>query len=42
MSDYPIIHWNEDGAEQSARWRSESGMPPPKLIESTGFRPTPE
>ena len=32
MSDLPIITWNEDGAEKSARWRSESGTPPPKRV----------
>ena len=32
MNDYPVIHWNEAGAEKSARWRSESGMPPPKRV----------
>ncbi|MFA5825678.1 MAG: class I SAM-dependent methyltransferase [Gallionellaceae bacterium] len=32
MSDYPIITWNEDGAEKSARWRSESGTLPPKRV----------
>jgi methylase of polypeptide subunit release factors len=26
------IHWEENGAPQSARWRSESGMPPPKRV----------
>lgn len=26
------IHWQENGAEQSARWRSEAGMPPPKRV----------
>jgi methylase of polypeptide subunit release factors len=26
------IHWNEGGAERSARWRSESGMAPPKKV----------
>jgi methylase of polypeptide subunit release factors len=26
------IHWTEGGAERSARWRSESGMPPPKKV----------
>lgn len=25
---YPIIHWQEDGAAQSARWRSEAAVPP--------------
>ena len=32
MSDYPVIHWNEVGEEKSARWRSESGTPPPKRV----------
>jgi len=32
MSDYPVIHWNEAGEEKSARWRSESGSPPPKRV----------
>lgn len=32
MSDYPIICWNEAGAEQSARWRSEKNLPPPKRV----------
>jgi len=27
---YPVIRWNETGEEKSARWRSESGTPPPK------------
>jgi methylase of polypeptide subunit release factors len=26
------IDWNEGGAERSARWRSESGMAPPKKV----------
>ena len=26
------IHWEENSAAQSARWRSESGMPPPKRV----------
>lgn len=29
---HPIAHWQEDGAERSARWRSEAGLPPPKRI----------
>jgi methylase of polypeptide subunit release factors len=33
MSDYPSIHWNENGEEKSARWRSESGTPPPRRVE---------
>jgi len=28
----PIIRWNEAGEEKSARWRSESGTPPPKRV----------
>ncbi|HXU92743.1 MAG TPA: class I SAM-dependent methyltransferase [Gallionella sp.] len=32
MSDYPIISWIEEGEEKSARWRSESGTPPPKRV----------
>jgi methylase of polypeptide subunit release factors len=28
----PVIHWNEAGEEKSARWRSESGTPPPKRV----------
>ncbi len=29
---YPVIHWTEAGEERSARWRSESGMPPPRRV----------
>ena len=32
MSDNPVIRWNEAGEEKSARWRSESGTPPPKRV----------
>lgn len=37
MSDYPVINWpviswNEAGEDKSARWRSESGTPPPKRV----------
>lgn len=32
MSEYPVIVWTEAGEEQSARWRSESGSPPPKRV----------
>ena len=32
MSDYPVIHWNEDNVEKSARWHSETGTPPPKKV----------
>ena len=32
MTDAARIHWTEAGAERSARWRSESGMPAPKKV----------
>ncbi|CAG9176048.1 Release factor glutamine methyltransferase [Cupriavidus laharis] len=32
MSEFPQIHWTEDGAEHSARWRSEAGLPPPRRV----------
>jgi SAM-dependent methyltransferase len=32
MSDYPLIKWHEAGIDQSARWRSESGAPPPRRV----------
>lgn len=32
MSDYPVITWSEAGETKSARWRSESGTPPPKKV----------
>lgn len=32
MSDYPVINWHENGDDNSARWRSESGAPPPKRV----------
>ena len=27
-----IVHWTEDGETRSARWRSESGVPPPGRV----------
>lgn len=30
MSEYPVIEWTEADENRSARWRSESGAPPPK------------
>ena len=30
---WPVLHWVEDGQPRSARWRSESGMPPPKRVQ---------
>ncbi len=32
MTDNPIIKWNEAGEKKSARWRSETGSPPPKKV----------
>jgi methylase of polypeptide subunit release factors len=32
MSDFPLIHWNEDGVERSARWRSEAGVAAPARV----------
>jgi SAM-dependent methyltransferase len=29
---HPIINWTEGGKACSARWRSESGMPPPRRV----------
>jgi methylase of polypeptide subunit release factors len=32
VSEHPAIRWTEAGEERSARWRSESGMPPPRRV----------
>ena len=32
MSEHPLVSWTEAGETCSARWRSESGMPPPKRV----------
>ena len=32
MSDAPHIEWTEHGEPQRARWRSESGLPPPRRV----------
>lgn len=32
MTDYPVINWPEKGATRSARWRSESDLPPPRRV----------
>ena len=32
MIDFPLIHWNVDGVEKSARWRSENSTAPPKKV----------
>lgn len=31
-TSWPVISWSEAGEERSARWRSESGSPPPKRV----------
>jgi methylase of polypeptide subunit release factors len=40
VSEFPLIHWNEDGVDKSARWRSESGTPPPKRVQIADDRMT--
>jgi predicted RNA methylase len=32
MNELPTITWEEDGASRQARWRSESGVPPPQRV----------
>ena len=32
MSGHPVVSWTEAGETRSARWRSESGAPPPKCV----------
>ncbi len=32
MSEYPVVDWSEADESRSARWRSESGAPPPKRV----------
>jgi SAM-dependent methyltransferase len=29
---YPVLHWTENDTPHSARWRSESGLQPPKRV----------
>lgn len=29
---HPVVHWTESGEARSARWRSESGAPPPRHV----------
>ncbi len=31
-TEFPLIHWTEDDLPRSARWRAESGSPPPKRV----------
>ena len=32
MTQYPVVTWSEAGETRSARWRSESGVPPPSQV----------
>ncbi|MDR3410560.1 MAG: class I SAM-dependent methyltransferase [Formivibrio sp.] len=32
MNEHPVIRWIEHGENHSARWRSESGTPPPNRV----------
>jgi len=32
VSDYPVLNWPESDESRSARWRSESGAPPPRRV----------
>lgn len=34
MSGAAAVQWTEDGAQHSARWRSEAGVPPPRRVEA--------
>ncbi|MHB0985887.1 MAG: S-adenosylmethionine synthetase N-terminal domain-containing protein [Sulfuricella sp.] len=36
MSEHPAVSWSEAGEARSARWRSESGVPPPKRVVIAG------
>jgi SAM-dependent methyltransferase len=35
--NHPIVEWTEDGSPRRARWRSEAGVPPPRVqpVEDT-------
>jgi SAM-dependent methyltransferase len=36
----PAVHWSEDGEPRCARWRSESGAPPPRRVVLADDRTT--
>ena len=40
MSAHQVVQWTEDGEPRSARWRSESGVPPPRRVVITDDRTT--
>ncbi|MGB7479144.1 MAG: methyltransferase, partial [Burkholderiaceae bacterium] len=33
MTDAPLLHWTEDGQPRALRWRSESGLAPPRRVQ---------
>jgi SAM-dependent methyltransferase len=37
---HPLVHWTEDGEARCARWRSESGAPPPRRVVIADDRTT--
>jgi ribosomal protein L11 methylase PrmA len=39
-AEHSLIHWTENGADCTARWRSESGMPAPKRVVIADDRTT--
>src|SRR6476661_1888696 len=36
----PLLHWNEEGAARTLRWRSESSTTPPKRVQPADDRTT--
>ena len=40
QAGHPLIHWTENGAQHAARWRSESGIAPPKRVVIADDRTT--
>ena len=40
MGEHEVIDWVEDDEDRSARWRSESGAPPPKQMAIADDRMT--
>jgi len=40
LTSFPRIIWNENGAERSARWRSEAAVPPPRRVQIADDRMT--
>ena len=40
MSGHQVVNWSEAGGSRSARWRSQSGAPPPGRVVVAGDRTT--